>query len=95
MSPAWTLIWLWLAFLGLIGLVLMGVDKARARDRAWRIPERALLTLALMGGSYGILLGALLFHHKTRKGLFMAVVLTAVSIWSVTLMGLERFPGLP
>ncbi len=49
-----------------LALLLCIADKARARKRLWRIPERVLLTLALLGGAAGLLLGMLLFRHKTK-----------------------------
>ena len=52
-------------------LVLMGVDKRRARLHRWRVPEKALFLAALCGGSAGGLLGMLLFRHKTRKPAFV------------------------
>lgn len=47
-----------------------GIDKTKARKNAWRIPEKTLLALALLGGSAGALLGMAVFHHKTRKKKF-------------------------
>lgn len=48
------------------GLVLMFIDKQKARRKAWRIPESTLLTVAALGGSIGNLFGMYLFRHKTR-----------------------------
>ena len=64
----------WLIYgilINLLGLVLMGVDKRRARLHQWRLPEKALFAVALLGGSLGSLMGMLLFHHKTRKWYFL------------------------
>lgn len=56
--------------LSLAGLVLMGWDKWRARRGGRRVPERVLLAVALAGGTPGVVLGMLLFRHKTRHVLF-------------------------
>lgn len=49
----------------------MGMDKYKAIHHSFRIPERVLLTLSFLGGSIGSLLGMILFHHKTKKKLFI------------------------
>lgn len=51
----------------IMGLILMGIDKAAARLHIYRIPERVLMTFAALFGAAGVGLGMLLFHHKTRK----------------------------
>jgi uncharacterized membrane protein YsdA (DUF1294 family) len=95
MSPAWTLVLLWVFTSGFIGFILMGIDKATAQDREWRIPEKSLFTLALIGGAFGILLGSGFFHHKTLKASFEGVVLISAAIWAVILAGLTRLLGFP
>ncbi|MDA4137144.1 MAG: DUF1294 domain-containing protein [Thaumarchaeota archaeon] len=73
---------LWFLVLGLLGLAAMGADKGMARlNRGDRISERSLWLIALAGGFLGIILGALLFHHKTSKGEFWPPVLLAVVLW--------------
>lgn len=53
--------------------VLMFVDKQKAVKRQWRIPEKTLLGLGLIGGGFGGLISMQLFRHKTTKGSFKAV----------------------
>ena len=63
--------WIWyLVVINLLAFVLYGIDKKRARDHAWRISERMLIGIALIGGSVGAIAGMLLFHHKTRHWYF-------------------------
>ena len=46
------------------------VDKYRARRNKWRIPEKSLMTLAIIGGSLGCFLGMYVMRHKTQKKKF-------------------------
>ncbi len=61
----------YLICMNLVGLCMMGVDKARAKKHAWRIPERRLLLCSLLGGSLGTWAGMYLFRHKTRHWYFV------------------------
>lgn len=67
---------LYLGVLNLATFVIFGFDKAAAADKVnrgrSRVPERALLTLAALGGSPGALLARPVFRHKTRKQPFSA-----------------------
>lgn len=54
----------------LISFLLFGLDKRRAKQSRWRIPEKTLFTLALVGGTPGALAGMRLFRHKTRHRAF-------------------------
>lgn len=55
-----------LSAINLLAFIVYGVDKWKARRNKWRIPEAALLGLAVIGGSVGALLGMFVFHHKTH-----------------------------
>lgn len=57
--------------INLIGLYVMYEDKRRARKHLYRIPERTLFFVSLLGGSIGTLAGMHLFHHKTRHWYFV------------------------
>ena len=59
-----TLIIIYLVSVNCISFIVMGVDKHKARKRAWRIPESTLFVLALIGGSLGSILGMHLFRHN-------------------------------
>jgi len=95
MNLAWTLVLVWVSVSGLLGFILMGVDKARAVDRAWRIPEASFFTLALLGGTFGVLLGSGVFHHKTLKTSFMSVIILSAVFWLGILFEVQRMIGSP
>ena len=50
--------------------VVYGIDKWKAKQGSWRISEATLLTLAVIGGSIGALLGMKIWHHKTMHKKF-------------------------
>ena len=58
--------------------VMMGIDKAKAKNGSWRIPEPTLLTISVMGGALGGILGMYVFHHKTRKWTFRIVFFLSI-----------------
>ena len=60
----------YLALINLLTFVLYGVDKRRAKKGAWRISEKTLLLLPLLGGSIGGILGMQVFRHKTKHWYF-------------------------
>lgn len=57
--------------INLAGFLSMGLDKNRAKRGAWRIPERTLFLIAILGGSPGSILGMQLFRHKTKHKQFV------------------------
>ncbi|MGP4062536.1 DUF1294 domain-containing protein [Halobacillus sp. H74] len=50
---------------------LMGIDKRRSKRKSWRIKERNLWTVALVGGAAGGWIGMKLYRHKTKHKAFM------------------------
>ena len=76
------LIWNVMVFL------IYGIDKSKARRGAWRIPEKILLTMALVCGGFGAWLAGIAFHHKTRKWYFktiwfLGMVTTLVALYFI------------
>ena len=45
--------------------ILFGWDKYKALKSKWRIPEKTLLGIALLGGSAGAFIAMKCFCHKT------------------------------
>lgn len=48
----------------------MYIDKQKAKRGAWRIPEKTLFMITVLGGGVGSIAGMYLFHHKTKKLIF-------------------------
>lgn len=64
------ILYIYLVLINIAAFVMMGIDKYRACRHRWRIPERTLAILAILGGSAGSLLGMWMFRHKIHHKLF-------------------------
>ena len=77
---------LWVIVLAAVNIAayfLMWQDKQRAIHQQWRIPERTLLLLSLLGGFIGIHLGRQHFRHKTQRWYFSLTVIISAILWLV------------
>ena len=74
----------WLIAINLVTFAVYGADKRRARRGAWRVPEKTLFLLPLLGGSIGALLGMRVFRHKTKHWYFVwgvpAILLAQIAL---------------
>ena len=61
----------YLVLINLVAFIVFGVDKQKARSHKWRIPEKTLFLLAIIGGSIGAIAGMYTFRHKTRHWYFV------------------------
>lgn len=69
--------------INVVSFLVYGLDKWKAKTGRWRIPERTLLILALIGGSAGALAAMLLFRHKTKKIKFVISIPVMIVIHCV------------
>ena len=72
--------------LNLFLFILMGMDKRAARRNKWRIPERRLLTLGIIGGGIGGILGMIVFHHKTHRIYFTICYVVNIICWGIAFL---------
>ena len=61
----------YLLLMNIVGLYVMYSDKRRAIKHRFRIPERTLFIVSLLGGSIGTWAGMDLFRHKTKHWYFV------------------------
>ena len=73
MNWIWILI-IYLALINIAGFAVMGIDKKRAIQNEWRIPEKTFFILSIVGGSAGTLIGMYAFHHKTKHWYFVVFI---------------------
>ena len=67
----------YLAAVNALTFAAFALDKRAAERRAWRIPEKRLLMLAVVGGTPAALLAQQALRHKTRKEPFRT------SLWAI------------
>lgn len=65
------LLLIYIIFMNILGFSMMGADKRKARRHQWRIPEKTLFLVSLLGGSAGTLFGMYFFRHKTKHWYFV------------------------
>lgn len=82
----WLLI-IYLVIMNIIGIAVMDIDKSKAKRHAWRIPEKGLFLVSLLGGSIGTWAGMYIFRHKTKHWYFVIgmpailIIQIAVGVW--------------
>ena len=57
---------LYLISINLISFIIMYIDKQKAIKRRFRISEKNLFLLSILGGSLGMFIGMHTFRHKTK-----------------------------
>ena len=82
---------IYLAVMNVLGVAVMWSDKRRARLHRWRIPEKVLFGVSLLGGSAGTWAGMYLFRHKTKHWYFvvgMPIILVCQAALAIYLVRL-------
>ncbi len=71
--------------INIIAFLAFGYDKLAAKTDQWRLSEKNLMLLALIGGFVGTMAGKIIFHHKTLKKEFalVALISSLVHIWII------------
>jgi len=64
------IVFTYLLGINFIGFIIMLIDKQRAVHKEWRIPEKTLISISILGGSIGMLIGMSSFRHKTKHKKF-------------------------
>lgn len=60
----------YLTFINIVGLLSMYLDKYFAKNNMYRISEKNLFFIAIIGGSIGSIIGMYQFRHKTKHRQF-------------------------
>jgi uncharacterized membrane protein YsdA (DUF1294 family) len=70
----------YLLVINAVTFVFFGFDKWLATSNSWRVRERSLFILMLLGGSVGALLSMRMFRHKTRKTDFQLIAAAIIVV---------------
>ena len=71
---------IYLVLINIAGFLSMALDKFFATKHMWRIPEKTLFLIAILGGSIGSNAGMQVCRHKTKHWyfvVFMPLILIA------------------
>jgi len=79
---------IYIGLTSLAAFILFGIDKQKAKKHKWRIPEKTLLGMCLIGGFMGGFLGMQTFRHKTKHWYFYAVIVLSAVLWTFLLYNL-------
>ena len=74
-------IFIYIGIISLLTFLMYVADKQKAKKHKWRIPEKILLGMCIVGGFLGGLLGMQVFHHKTKHWYFYAINILALILW--------------
>ncbi|GGJ84588.1 hypothetical protein GCM10007063_03880 [Lentibacillus kapialis] len=78
----------YIAGVNIIAFLIMGMDKQKAKTETYRIPERTLWGLAILGGAIGVWAGMKSFRHKTRHRSFVIGMPVLIIIQAVFVVSL-------
>ena len=71
----------YLIIINIIGFMMCYIDKKKAINHKYRISEYSLISISIIGGCYGFILGMYMFHHKTKKIKFRICIPIICIIW--------------
>lgn len=73
---------IYLIIINIIGFLVMYIDKQKAKKGKWRIPEKTIFVITVLGGGIGTISGMYAFRHKTQK-LHFTIGLPTITILEI------------
>lgn len=73
---------IYLIIINIIGFLVMYIDKQKAKKGKWRIPEKTIFIITVLGGGIGTISGMYSFRHKTQK-LHFTIGLPTITILEI------------
>ena len=93
MFPFFIGLLVWLAAVNFAAAVITIYDKHQAKINRWRISEKSLLFLSILGGGPGMYFTMKVIRHKTKRKKFMLgiplIVLAQILLATAWFIGLD------
>lgn len=78
----------YLLIINIITFIIYGIDKHKSKKHKYRISEKTLIILSIIGGVFGAFFGMIIFHHKTQKRVFIILIPLIMLIWVYILINI-------
>lgn len=75
-----TIIISFVMLVNLLTFILFTIDKIKAKQGKYRIPEKVLLGFTLLGGSIGSIVAMIIWRHKIAKRSFVVKMILIIII---------------
>lgn len=87
-------LYIYIGSINLIAIILTLHDKHAAKKRNWRVKERTLLLVSVLGGSVAMLLTMLAVRHKTKRAKFMVGIPLIVALQIAAVLVILHWRGI-
>lgn len=85
---------LYLMIINFYGFIIMWTDKKYAKSGKWRIAEKQLMLVGVLGGVPGTMAGMLIFRHKTQhKKFYLGLPVILLIQWILVIATLVFYSG--
>lgn len=85
------LLFFYLIVINLISIIVTISDKSRSKRNKWRVKEKTLFTLALLGGSVSMYITMRIIRHKTKHLSFMIGIPAIIVLQLILVFLIWRF----
>jgi uncharacterized membrane protein YsdA (DUF1294 family) len=85
------LILCYIVLINIIGLFLVKKDKERARRGEWRVPEKRIWLIAIIGGGIGVFFAMKRYRHKTKHKKFMLGIPLIIILQIIFILKFSEF----
>lgn len=75
----------YLIFINVLGLIICIFDKYLAKRGKYRISEKLLLSICLIGGIFGFIIASRVVRHKTKDKKFLTFMYPMLIVWILIL----------